>query len=66
MIDYSLEMFYYVVIINFYQQHVNKYSKLQDMMNQVHWHKHAMLLELMLLQLEFVEKNVFVVVFVEL
>jgi hypothetical protein len=39
---------------------------LQDIMNQVDWHKHAMLLELMLLQLEFVEKNVFVVVFVVL
>jgi hypothetical protein len=39
---------------------------LQYMMNQVHLHKHAMLLELMLLRLEFVEKNVFVVVFVEL
>ncbi len=47
-------------------QHLNKYSMLRYMMNQVHLHKHAMLLELMLLLLEFVEKNVFVVVFVEL
>jgi hypothetical protein len=35
-------------------------------MNQVHWHIHAKRLELMLLRQEFDEKNVFVVVFVEL
>ncbi len=65
MFDYLLKMFYYL-LINLDQQHLNIYSMLQDIMNQVDWHKHAMLLELMLLQLEFVEKNVFVVVFVVL
>jgi hypothetical protein len=39
---------------------------LQRILYLIHLHKHAMLLELMLLQLEFVEKNVFDVVFVEL
>jgi hypothetical protein len=39
---------------------------LQHMMNLVHLHKHAMQLVLMLQLLEFDEKNVFVVVFVEL
>ncbi len=39
---------------------------LQHMMNLVHLHKHAMQLELMLQLQVFDEKNVFVVVFVEL
>jgi hypothetical protein len=39
---------------------------LQHMMNQVHLHKPAMQLELIQPLREFVEKNVFVVVFVEL
>ena len=35
-------------------------------MNQVHWHRHAMLLESMLQQQEFVERSVFAVAFVAL
>jgi hypothetical protein len=35
-------------------------------MNQEHWHKHARLLGLMWQRQEFDERNVFVVVFVEL
>jgi hypothetical protein len=66
MFDYLLEMLYYLVMINSDQQHVNKYSMLQYMLNQVHLHNRARLLELMLPLLESVVKNVFVVASVEL
>jgi hypothetical protein len=66
MFDDLLVLFCLLVRLNLDQPHINKYSMLQRKLIQVHLHKHAMPLGLMLLQLVFVVKNVFDVVFVEL
>lgn len=66
MFDYSMEMFYLLVMIMIDPERVGGYSMQQHKLTQEHWRKHATQLGLMQQQQEFDEKNVFDVAFVEL